>query len=105
MPWLVDCSFFPAVVKAGVPLRVLEQMDATGCMGGNAYAAVDVQGRLKPCSFWPETMGMASEVSAREWANSAALNRFREVGTSSGCADCEGFHLCRGACRLLDSCF
>jgi radical SAM protein with 4Fe4S-binding SPASM domain len=99
MPML-DCSLFPALA-AGRPRRhTLEFFDVNGCLGGNAYLAVDVDGRYKPCSFWDKPFGDVLALERGEWVGNRKLRSFRESRIAPECGGCEYLELCNGGCRV-----
>lgn len=99
--YLVDCSVFQSLAPAlKLPERHYERMDTGGCRGGNAYIAIDAQGRYKPCSFWPETFGPVEELDFRSWRDNPQLQAFRAMRRCAACGDCRWLGLCGGGCRL-----
>jgi radical SAM protein with 4Fe4S-binding SPASM domain len=102
MPML-DCSLFPALAIHRPKPRTLEFFDVTGCRGGNAYLAVDSEGRYKPCSFWEETFGDVLSLGPEDWIASPQLRAFRKAPRPGACGGCDYLELCNGGCRLGDA--
>ncbi len=99
--FLFDCSALQEIAAARlISPHLLEKADANGCMGGNAYIAIDVNGMYKPCSFWAEPFGDAEELDYREWMNNRKLNEFRNYVYSSKCEACNYSNACNHGCRL-----
>lgn len=99
--FLFDCSSLQEIAALRlIPPANLEKADANGCMGANAYIAIDVDGMYKPCSFWGESFGDAALLDYDEWINSEKLNQFRNRSHSPICNDCEYAKQCNNGCRL-----
>jgi radical SAM protein with 4Fe4S-binding SPASM domain len=96
---LIDCSLFPLVAAAGVSRRDLEFFDIMGCQGGNAFASVDVDGMLRPCSFWPEPLAPAAGLDAATWYDHPGFTAFR-ASRPAQCSGCALVDLCSSPCRL-----
>ena len=78
-----------------------EAYDNNGCLGGNAYIAIDVDGMYKPCSFWYEPFGCISDINFDYWVHNDKLNDFRNMRKDESCLNCDYVELCNGGCRLL----
>lgn len=101
MMFLYDCSALQEIAAMGlIKPKLLYKADANGCMGGNAYIAIDVHGRFKPCSFWNETFGDAETLSFETWQSNEKLQEFRNFRKSAKCSQCGYFSVCNGGCRL-----
>ena len=99
--FLFDCSSMQELAYAKITSpKLLSRVDSNGCLGANAYIAVDVNGEYKPCSFWHETFGDAQKLSHDEWMTNEKLKSFREYKFSSDCENCEYSVVCNGGCRL-----
>ena len=96
---LIDCSLFPVMAAAGIPRHDLEFFDLTGCQGGNAYAAIDIDGQLRPCSFWPGPILPAESLDESLWSGHPALIAFR-TSQPAACSGCSLADLCSSPCRL-----
>lgn len=99
--FLFDCSSLQELAYSkAVSVNMLKKVDANGCLGGNMYIAIDVNGNYKPCSFWNETFGDAEHLNFDNWMNNEKLIAFRNYRASSKCGDCEYMETCSGGCRL-----
>ncbi len=99
--FLYDCSSMQEIAYSKlIPEKLLHKVDSNGCMGGNMYIAIDVNGNYKPCSFWGETMGDAEFLNYDNWMSNEKLNVFRNFRSSKGCSECEYIKICNGGCRL-----
>lgn len=99
--FLFDCSVLQEIASLGlIPPRRLERVDANGCMGANAYIAIDADGMYKPCSFWNETFGDAQTLDYNEWIKSSKLNEFRSFKCREHCNACDYSKVCNNGCRL-----
>lgn len=99
--FLFDCSSMQEIANLMlIPEKRLKKVDANGCMGGNTYIAIDVNGNYKPCSFWHETMGDAEQLNYNNWMNNEKLTAFRNLHTSIHCSECKYLEICNGGCRL-----
>ena len=100
--FLYDCSLFEVFAEHGSSdIKAYHKYDNNGCMGGNAYIAIDIDGMYKPCSFWHESFGNILELDFEHWNNNSKLNEFRSMRKGEICGDCEFEELCAGGCRLL----
>jgi len=102
MPML-DCSLFPALARHRPKRRDLEFFDVNGCVRGNAILAITVDGRFKPCSFWPEAGGDAVTLDEQVWRQNDTLRACRESPCPAGCDGCTYIDLCRGGCRVCNT--
>jgi len=102
MMFLYDCSLFEVLAKNDfADINTYRKYDNNGCLGGNAYIAIDVNGMYKPCSFWHEPFGNVLDIDFSSWIHHAKLNQFRNMRKGETCACCEFEELCVGGCRLL----
>jgi len=102
MMFLYDCSLFEVLAKNDFSdINIYRKFDNNGCLGGNAYIAIDVNGMYKPCSFWHEPFGDVLDIDFDYWIDNAKLNDFRNMRKSDACDKCEFEKLCVGGCRLL----
>ena len=100
--FLFDCSLFEVLAEQNFSdIKACRQYDNSGCLGGNAYIAIDVNGAYKPCSFWKEPLGNVDELCFDSWINGSELNEFRNMRKGESCSRCEYGELCMGGCRLL----
>ena len=100
--FLFDCSLFEVLAEQDFSdLSTYRKYDSRGCWGGNAYIAIDVNGMLKPCSFWEEHFGSVLDICFDNWVDSPKLNEFRGMRRGDSCSRCEYEELCMGGCRLL----
>jgi radical SAM protein with 4Fe4S-binding SPASM domain len=102
MMFLYDCSLFEVLAENGFSdLNTYRKFDNNGCLGGNAYIAIDINGMYKPCSFWHEPFGDVLDIDFDYWVNNSQLNDFRDMRKDRSCSDCEFLELCVGGCRML----
>jgi len=100
--FLCDCSLFEVLAENNfADIGTYYKYDNNGCLGGNAYIAIDVNGMYKPCSFWHEPFGDVLDITFENWAHDPRLNEFRARVREKACTSCEYMKLCRGGCRLL----
>ena len=100
--FLADCSLFEIFAESGFSdVKPYRRHDSNGCMGANAYIAIDVNGMYKPCSFWPETIGSVLDLGFGEWMHNQKLAEFRSMRRGESCASCAYAELCAGGCRLF----
>ena len=104
--FLYDCSLFEVLAENDfADIGVYRKFDNNGCLGGNAYIAIDVNGMYKPCSFWHEPFGDVLDINFNYWIHHPQLNTFRKMRKGESCKRCEFEELCVGGCRLLyDGC-
>jgi len=101
----IDCSMVPFL--SGSPAvydhpESLVRAGVFGCEGGQALAAVKVDGRVAPCSFVPSTrLDAAGLVAGHE--HDADLARWRAYPTSAPepCASCAIAAVCKGGCKAV----
>lgn len=99
--FLFDCSSMQELAHSRlISEKLLKKVDANGCMGGNMYIAIDVNGNYKPCSFWGETIADAEHLDFDNWMNNEKLIAFRNFRSSKHCNNCEYMEICNGGCRL-----
>jgi len=99
--FLYDCSLFEVLAENEfADKKTYHKYDNNGCLGGNAYIAIDVNGMFKPCSFWNEPFGSALDINFDYWINDPKLNEFRSMRKDDTCTQCEFIDLCNGGCRL-----
>ena len=100
--FLYDCSLFEVLAKNNfADISTYRKYDNNGCLGGNAYIAIDVNGMYKPCSFWDEPFGNVLDIDFDYWISNSQLNHFRNTRKNERCTRCEFEELCIGGCRLL----
>ena len=103
--FLYDCSLFEILATYGyAPIDTYRKYDYNGCLGGNAYIAIDVDGMYKPCSFWGEPLGNVLDIDFDYWIHNEKLTDFRKMKRGEFCIGCEFMELCVGGCRLLYNC-
>jgi len=75
-----------------------------GCLAGQHIAFIDRFGRVKPCSYFPESAGSLREKPFREiWEESSLFRNLRDPDMYEGkCGNCEYLHVC-GGCRARAS--
>ena len=99
--FLYDCSLFEVLAENNfADISIYHKYDNNGCLGGNAYIAIDVNGMYKPCSFWHESFGDVSNIDLNYWIHNPQLNIFRNTRKDESCTHCEFEQLCKGGCRL-----
>jgi len=100
--FLYDCSLFEVLAESGYSdVSNYQKYDSNGCMGANAYIAIDVDGMYKPCSFWHEAFGNVLDLDFERWVHDPQLNKFRSKRKDESCTCCEFKEFCIGGCRLL----
>jgi radical SAM protein with 4Fe4S-binding SPASM domain len=102
MPML-DCSFFPALAHSRPDRSDLEFFDVNGCLGGNAFLAVTIDGQYKPCSFCQTTCGDTRALNRTVWEKNEALSEFRHRHLHAECDTCAYGDLCNGGCRISNT--
>lgn len=99
--FLFDCSSMQEIAHTRlIAKNLLKRVDANGCMGGNMYIAIDVNGNYKPCSFWNEAIADAEFLDFDNWMTNEKMIEFRNLHSSPSCQECEYMELCNGGCRL-----
>ncbi len=81
----VDCAMTPWLAAHGVDPERMRAFGWTGCHGGDALVAVDVNGRRTPCSF-------VDVEPSSDWISP----RLPEP-----CASCDYLDICRGGCHAV----
>ncbi len=81
----VDCAMTPFLAAHGVDPTRMAAFGWTGCHGGDALLAVDVEGRSTPCSF----------------VRSAVTPRWRQRPDAAPCNRCAYADACRGGCHAV----
>jgi len=100
--FLYDCSLFEVLAENNfADTSTYYKYDNNGCLGGNAYIAIDINGLYKPCSFWYEPFGNVTDITFENWIHNPKLNEFRAMIRDESCTRCEHIKLCVGGCRLL----
>lgn len=99
---IFDCAFFPAIQPSRPKDREVRQYDMRGCTGANMTLAVDVNGNIRPCPFWPEHYGPAENLTPELWLEHPLLQFFRAGSASEACYQCGYLETCAKGCRLLD---
>jgi radical SAM protein with 4Fe4S-binding SPASM domain len=103
----IDCALVPflsadAAIVAD-PDRLL-RLGVFGCEAAGALAAVDVAGRVAPCSFAAPTALPAAALS-RGHATDPDLSRWRAAARApeEPCASCALRAVCKGGCKVVAS--
>lgn len=78
---------------------------AKGCIAGQVIAFIDIDGNVKPCSYFPETAGNLKEKSFKEiWEESKLFLNLRDFKKYKGkCGSCEYIGVCGGCRARADS--
>jgi radical SAM protein with 4Fe4S-binding SPASM domain len=101
----IDCALVPFLSAdeaiAGDP-SLLTRFGVFGCEAGAALAAVDVHGRVAPCSFAPATSLPVASL-ARGHARDADLAPWRASPAEEPCASCALRSVCKGGCKVVSS--
>ena len=73
---------------------------AKGCIAGQVIAFIDIDGNVKPCSYFPVAAGNLKEKSFKEiWEESKLFLDLRDFKKYKGkCGSCEYINVC-GGCR------
>jgi radical SAM protein with 4Fe4S-binding SPASM domain len=103
----IDCALVPFLSGDAAIATAPEQLarfGVFGCEAGGALAAVDVDGRVAPCSFAPPTALAASRL-ARGYAGDPDLRRWRGEGAAptEPCASCPLYAVCKGGCKIVST--
>lgn len=71
-----------------------------GCLAGQSICFIDAFGELKPCSYFPRSVGNVKQESfGKLWSDAPLLNQLRDFGSYGGkCGVCEYLRVC-GGCR------
>ncbi|MDY0061062.1 MAG: radical SAM protein [Myxococcota bacterium] len=100
----VDCSLIPFLVSAGAAdPGLLRRLGGLGCEAGHWLVAVDPQGRLSGCSFFPPLPGAPDARlpgALRAGDPFAPFTSFR-TAPPAPCRSCDAFALCLGGCRAV----
>ena len=101
----VDCSMIPYF--AGDPVLyasadALMRAGVFGCEGGQALAAVKVDGKVAPCSFVAST-GLDASDLLLDHGSDPDLGRWRSFVRSAPepCASCALASVCKGGCKAV----
>lgn len=80
-----------------------ERGEYGGCQAGNSLGHIDFQGRLHPCSSWPQALGSLADQSFETlWASPLRQQIRSEIAASPrGCLGCGDYPVCLGGCRGL----
>jgi radical SAM protein with 4Fe4S-binding SPASM domain len=103
----IDCALVPFLSAdpelARDPAR-LTRFGVFGCEAGGALAAVNVHGRVAPCSFAQAT-NLDGVDLARGHATDAELARWRAYvdRPAEPCASCSLRTVCKGGCKVVSS--
>jgi len=73
---------------------------AKGCIAGQLIAFIDIEGNVKPCSYFLRSAGNLKEKSFKEiWEESELFSEMRDFKRYKGrCGSCEYIGVC-GGCR------
>jgi radical SAM protein with 4Fe4S-binding SPASM domain len=103
----IDCAMVPFLSAdpeiAGAPER-LSRLGVFGCEGGQALAAVKVDGHVSPCSFAASTPLVASDIpSGMSGDFEIARWRAHPLAPPEPCASCSLRTVCKGGCKVVAS--
>lgn len=78
-----------------------------GCLAGQSICFIDAFGELKPCSYFPRSVGNVKQTSFRQlWFESPLLNELRDFSCYRGkCGVCEYLRVCGGCRARADAVF
>jgi radical SAM protein with 4Fe4S-binding SPASM domain len=101
----IDCAMVPflsADPELAADPRRLARMGVFGCEGGQALAAVKVDGCVSPCSFATSTTLAAGELRERMHED-PEIARWRgyPVKPPEPCASCSLRTVCKGGCKVV----
>ena len=99
----IDCALVPFLsADPTIDPESLARFGVLGCEGGNALAALRVDGRLAPCSFAEPTSSAAEDLAERSHLD-PELARWRAWNASppEPCASCALRTVCRGGCKVV----
>jgi radical SAM protein with 4Fe4S-binding SPASM domain len=103
----IDCAMVPFLsadpIIAGAPER-LSRLGVFGCEGGQALAALKVDGHVSPCSFAESTPQVASDIGTG-MAGDPEIARWRAypLAPPEPCASCSLRAVCKGGCKVVAS--
>jgi len=99
----IDCALVALLSPAFDDPKKLEALGVMGCEAGNALSAVNVRGKIAPCSFAPETRHSPEEILMRFDDEGTELDAFRDYSKSAPepCASCPVRAVCKGGCRIV----
>jgi radical SAM protein with 4Fe4S-binding SPASM domain len=103
----IDCAMVPFLSGdpdiAREPER-LARFGVLGCEGGQALAAVKVDGSIAPCSFARST-ALVAENLASGMNEDAEIARWRaySLAPPEPCASCSLHPICKGGCKVVAS--
>jgi radical SAM protein with 4Fe4S-binding SPASM domain len=102
----IDCALVPllhdAVAEHADAVRRLDQFGVFGCEAGRYLATVRIDGRIAPCSFWPEAVrDIASGLEG--WRDDPELSAIRayHADLPDPCRACAMAEVCRGGCQVV----
>lgn len=99
---LFDCALHPAVAFHKPKDKDLRAFDINGCKGADLTLAVDVDGQMRPCPFWPESYGPAEHLTPEGWLQNPGLQSFRAGLAVEACNPCAYLESCNRGCRLVE---
>lgn len=96
----IDCALVPLLSHAFDRVEDLLALGVMGCEAGRGLAAIDVTGRVAPCSFLEGAPGGQAFDRALEHERIATV-RAHAAAPPDPCARCSIRAVCRGGCRVV----
>jgi radical SAM protein with 4Fe4S-binding SPASM domain len=99
----IDCALVPFLsADPTIDAATLTRFGVLGCEGGEALAALRVDGRLAPCSFAEPTSAVAEDlVNPSQLDPELARWRAWNAAPPEPCASCALRTVCRGGCKVV----
>ncbi len=96
----IDCALVPLLSTALDRVEDLLALGIMGCEAGRGLAAVDVSGRVAPCSFLEGASSADAFEHALDDPRIAAVRAHADAPPAP-CATCPLRPVCRGGCRVV----
>ena len=99
----IDCALVPFLsADPSIDAASLARFGVLGCEGGDALAALRIDGKIAPCSFAEPTLATAGDL-ANGLHDDPEIARWRAWNASppEPCASCALRTACRGGCKVV----
>jgi radical SAM protein with 4Fe4S-binding SPASM domain len=99
----IDCALVPFLsADPSIDAASLARFGVLGCEGGDALAALRIDGKIAPCSFAEPTRATAADL-ANGLDEDPEIARWRAWNASppEPCASCALRTACRGGCKVV----
>jgi radical SAM protein with 4Fe4S-binding SPASM domain len=102
IPIKLDCSSAPFVCHHAPDKERMAAFDVVGCIGAISLLGADEQGRISPCSFYPDEGKDVLDLP-EHWADPHEFPEFRDYTERARepCQSCDYLTVCRGGCRAV----